>query len=89
MEVSFSNAFKKAFKKRVKGTAAEQEFWIRLELFVLNPFDIKLKTHKLSGTLKNLWSFSIEYDLRVIFYFTKDKPKKAVFVEVGNHEEVY
>jgi hypothetical protein len=24
-----------------------------------------------------------------VFYFTNDKPKKAVFVDVGTHDEVY
>ena len=89
MEVSFSDSFKKVFKKRVNSTEIEPEFWIRLELFINDPFDAKLKTHKLSGKLKNLWSFSIEYDLRVVFYFTKDKPKRAVFVDIGTHDEVY
>jgi mRNA-degrading endonuclease YafQ of YafQ-DinJ toxin-antitoxin module len=89
MEVSFSDSFKKVFKKRVKSTEIEEEFWIRLALFINDPFDSKLKTHKLSGKLKDLWSFSIEYDLRVVFYFTKDKPKKAVFVDIGTHDEVY
>jgi mRNA-degrading endonuclease YafQ of YafQ-DinJ toxin-antitoxin module len=48
-----------------------------------------LKAHKLSGKLKGLWSFSIEQDIRVIFYFTKEKPKKVVFVDIGTHNEVY
>jgi addiction module RelE/StbE family toxin len=89
MEVSFSDSFKKVFKKRVKSTEIEPEFWIRLELFINDPFDAKLKAHKLSGKLKNLWSFSIEYDLRVVFYFTKDKPKRALFIDIGTHDEVY
>jgi addiction module RelE/StbE family toxin len=89
MEVSFSDSFKKAFKKKIISTDIETEFWIRLELFINDPFDAKLKTHKLSGKLKDLWSFSLDYDLRNLFYFTKDKPKKVVFVDVGTHEEVY
>ena len=89
MEVSFSDSFKKVFKKRVKATEIEKEFWVRLELFIDDPFDPRLKTHKLSGKLKDLWSFSIEYDLRVVFYFTKERPKKAVFVDIGTHDEVY
>ena len=89
MEVSFSDSFKKVFRKKVKSTEIEREFWIRLELFINDPFNSKLKTHKLSGKLKGLWSFSIEYDLRVVFYFTNDKPKKAVFVDLGTHNEVY
>jgi addiction module RelE/StbE family toxin len=89
MEVTFSESFKRAFRKRVKSTEIESEFWNRLELFINDPFDSKLKTHKLSGKLKDLWSFSIEYDLRVVFFFTKDKPKKAVLVDLGTHDEVY
>ena len=89
MEVSFSDSFKKVFKKRVKSTEVEAAFWISLELFINDPFDARLKTHKLSGKLKDLWSFSIEYDLRVVFYFKKDKPKKAIFIDVGTHNEVY
>jgi mRNA-degrading endonuclease YafQ of YafQ-DinJ toxin-antitoxin module len=58
-------------------------------LFITDPFNLKLKTHKLSGKLKDLWSFSLDYDLRVVFYFTKDKPKKAVLVDIGTHDEVY
>jgi mRNA-degrading endonuclease YafQ of YafQ-DinJ toxin-antitoxin module len=89
LEVSFSDSFKKSFNKRVKSTHAEQEFWFRLELFIADPFDSKLKTHKLSVQLKGLWSFSIEYDLRVVFYFSKEKPQKAIFVDIGTQDEVY
>ena len=89
MEVAFSNSFKREFKKRIKSTVLEPEFWIRLEIFIADPFDPRLKTHKLSGKLKGLWSFSVEFDTRVIFFFTKDKPKKAVFTDIGTHKEVY
>jgi len=89
MEVAFSDSFKKAFKKRVKMTELESEFWKKFELFIREPFAPQLKTHKLTGKLKDSWSFSVEYDLRVIFYFTDDKPKKAVFVDIGTHKEVY
>jgi mRNA-degrading endonuclease YafQ of YafQ-DinJ toxin-antitoxin module len=89
MEVSFSDSFKKVFNKRIKSTEIEKEFWISLEFFIIDPFDPRLKTHKLSGKLKNMWSFSIGYDLRVVFYFTKEKPKKAILIDIGTHEEVY
>ncbi|QPH39901.1 type II toxin-antitoxin system RelE/ParE family toxin [Pedobacter endophyticus] len=89
MEVAFSEPFKKAFKKRVLNKPVETAFWIKLNYFTEDPFNPKLKTHKLSGKLKGSWSFSIEYDLRVVFYFTSDKPVKAVLVDIGNHDEVY
>ena len=57
MEVAFSDSFKKSFKKRIQSTVSEAEFWLRLELFVNNPYENKLKTHKLSGKLKGLYSF--------------------------------
>ena len=88
MEVSFSSAFKRAFKKRIKGNAdLEARFWQKLEQFTADPFASSLKTHKLSGKLKELWSFSVDYDERILFYFTEDE--KAVFVDIGSHDEVY
>jgi mRNA-degrading endonuclease YafQ of YafQ-DinJ toxin-antitoxin module len=89
MEVSFSDSFKKAYRKRVKATNAEALFWQKLDLFISDPFESKLKTHRLSGKLKDLWSFSLDYNVRVVFYFTKDKPKKAVLIDIGTHDEVY
>ena len=88
MKVSFSSSFRRAFKKRVKGKVElESKFWSKLKIFIENPFDPSLKTHKLSGKLKNLWSFSLEYNERVLFYFTEDE--NAVFIDIGNHDQVY
>lgn len=89
MELALSSSFKRAFKKKVKGRKEiEDLFWAAVDLFIKNPYDPSLKTHKLSGKLKDLWSFSIEYDLRVAFYFV-DNNSKAVFVAIGTHDEVY
>lgn len=88
VEISFSSSFKRAYKKRIKGNLElEARFWQKVEQFALDPFDTSLKTHKLSGKLKEFWSFSLEYDERVLFYFTDDG--KAVFVDIGNHDQVY
>jgi len=88
MEISFSSSFRKSFKKRILGkNHIENTFWEMVLAFIKNPFDHRLKTHKLQGKLKDLWSFSIDYDLRVIFYFTEDD--KSVFVDIGKHDEVY
>lgn len=88
IEIAFSASFKRAFKKRVAGNAnTEARFWERVETFKNNPFDPTLRTHKLSGKLKELWSFSIEYDLRVIFYFVSEQ--RSLFIDIGTHKEVY
>ena len=88
IEIAFSSSFKRAFKKKIAVNAIlETRFWERVELFKNNPFDPKLRTHKLSGRLKDLWGFSIEYDLRVIFSFASQA--QVIFVDVGSHKEVY
>ncbi len=60
-----------------------------LQLFIDDPFHPSLRTHKLSGRLRHLWSYTVDHDTRVIFYFTEDKPKRAVLVDIGSHDEVY
>lgn len=41
----------------------------------------------LNLNLEELWSFTIDYDLRVVFYFLEND--KVVFVDIGKHDEVY
>lgn len=88
IQVAFSSSFKKAFVKRIKDRPEkERKFWKKVDLFMRDPFSKSLRTHKLSGKLRNLWSFSVEFDLRIIFYF--EKSDKCVFIDIGTHEEVY
>jgi mRNA-degrading endonuclease YafQ of YafQ-DinJ toxin-antitoxin module len=88
MEVSFSSAFKRAFKKRIKGNEnLESKFWQKLEIFTSDPYNPSLRTHKLSGKLKDLWSFTVDYNVRTLFYLTEDN--KAILVDFGSHDEVY
>ncbi len=88
IEIAFSPSFKKAFRKKIKGQPdLETKFWQRAEIFIQNPFDERLRTHKLSGKLRELWSFTIEYDMRVVFYFSD--VHKVVFTDMGTHNEVY
>jgi len=53
-------------------------------LFRKNPFHPSLKTHKLRGPLKNLWSFCINRQYRILFEFLGQKT--AIFYDVGTHE---
>ncbi len=88
IEVAFSSSFKRAFKKRIKRNKELEEIFLKkLEKFIENPFAKELRTHKLTGKLEDLWSFSLGYDLRVIFFFAEDN--KVVLIDIGTHEEVY
>ena len=87
-QIFFSPSFKRALKKRVAGRKGlEEKFWRRVEIFTGNPFDPRLRTHKLSGKLQELWSFTVEYDVRVIFYFLPQN--RVMFEDIGTHDEVY
>ncbi|KOR31812.1 plasmid stabilization protein [Achromatium sp. WMS3] len=88
MKVAFSPAFERSFRKRLKhNSKIQNKFWKKLECFIQDPFDPQLKTHKLTGQLKELWSFSIELDIRVVFYFVDEF--SVVLVDIGSHDEVY
>ena len=86
IKVAFSNSFKRSFKKRIKGQK-EELFLQKLELFIKDPYHSQLRTHKLSGKLKGLWSFSIDRNIRVIFYFVD--PNHVILENIGTHDEVY
>lgn len=52
-------------------------------IFRKNPFDQRLKTHKLHGKIKNLWSFSINAKYRVVFEFDNSD---VILLDVGDHK---
>ena len=88
IKISYSPSFKRSYKRKiVAGSERESRFRAKTEAFMTDPFDSALRTHKLSGRLKDYWSFSVEYDLRVIFYF--EDAETAVFIDLGTHKEVY
>ncbi len=88
IEVGFSNSFKRAYKKRIKGNILlENLFKEKLNRFIENPYDKSLRTHKLSGKLSEIWSFSVTYKVRVTFIFVDDN--KVLLESIGSHNEVY
>ena len=54
------------------------------ELFKVDPFDPRLKTHKLHGRLADLWAFSIDYNTRVVFQFLDQNT--SLFHSIGLHD---
>lgn len=81
MKIYYSSKFAKEYKKlpqKIKINAEKRE-----KLFREDPFSVQLKTHKLTGKLKGYWSFSIDYQYRIIFEFAG---KNIVwFHSVGTH----
>lgn len=80
MIVYFHSQFKNSYKNlpiEIKKKAEKKELILKK-----NPFNPQLKTHKLHGKLKKLWSFSIDRNYRIIFEFID---KDIVFLDIGTH----
>lgn len=81
---AFKRKYKKIFTLNIE---LKKSFWEAMSIFSQNPFDPKLRTHKLTGKLKGLWSFSASYNYRVIFSFINDHD--VLLIDIGSHDEVY
>ncbi len=69
---------------------AESEVREALQLLSADAFATQLKTHKLTGELKDVWACSAGYDLRILFEFVDYEGKEAILLlTMGTHEEVY
>jgi addiction module RelE/StbE family toxin len=82
MEIYYLPKFARQYKKlprAIQETAEEKEV-----LFRDNPFDPRLKTHKLSGALSGFWSFSITHSYRIIFEFVDEQTVR--FYQIGTHD---
>lgn len=82
MKIYYSSKFAKEYRilpKLVKIKAEKKE-----AIFRKNPFDTRLKTHRLKGILKDFWAFSIDYHYRIVFEFRSDD--KVWFHSVGTHK---
>ncbi len=88
IEFIWDSQFKRNYKKKIASNPKlNAKFQENTQLFSANPFDPKLKTHKLSGILKDCWAFSLTQDYRVIFKFLENN--RVLLIDIGSHEEVY
>lgn len=74
------------FKKAIKNHPPKERSKIvkKIDLFLTNPLSPRLKTHKLSGKLKDCWSFSLTSKIRVMFRFVGQETVE--FIDIGGHE---
>ena len=82
MKVLYSPKFVSQYKKLPK--QLKLEVVARERIFFANPFDPRLKTHRLTGKLKGLWAYSIDRKHRIIFEFV-DKNTIQLH-SVGTHD---
>lgn len=81
--------FEKSFLKLPKKN--KEKFVARLQVFIEDEYAAVLRTHRLEGTMKAYYAFSVTGDVRVI-YRKEVLDNKTVFVftfvDIGKHSEV-
>ena len=77
-----SSAFIRNARKIVKKQPQlAQNMQTTLETLCNDPFQARLRTHKLKGELKDSYACSAGYDLRIIFKFVEYEQKQAILLE--------
>ncbi len=88
IKISWDQGFKRVYRKKVKkDDELKDRFWEAAEIFEKDPFNSRLRTHKLTGKLEGLWAFSVDFDCRVIFKFISKA--EVLLIDIGGHDEVY
>lgn len=85
-DVSFSPTFQKKYQK-IKATDPELGLLIKKQLqqFKSNPHHPSLRTHKLKGNLKQVFSISVTRKIRILFL----EDHQYYFFDIGTHEQMY
>jgi addiction module RelE/StbE family toxin len=80
----FAKKLKKILKKHPE---LLNLFKDKITLLSIEPFDVILKTHKLTGQLKEYYACSVNYEYRLIFKIID--ANNIFLIDIGSHDEVY
>lgn len=83
MIIIYSPRFARLYKKLPDGVKDDAE--LAEETFRINPRDARLRVHKLNGRLSDYWSFSVNREYRIVFYYGNSK-EDVFFDLIGNHD---
>ncbi len=84
---TFVRAYKRSTQRHPELAADIEQV---LRLLIQDPFDPKLRSHKLKGKLSGTWACSVGHDVRLIFEFVQGSDKEDILlIEIGTHDEVY
>ncbi len=82
MRIKTSSRFEKNYKKLPAGI--KQYAKRKEKVFRKDPFDPRLRTHKLAGKEQEIWSFRINYSYRIKFTFLRNQ--EVLFLDIGTHK---
>jgi len=91
--MSFRVIYTKSYLKRATKFAKRHpdllaQYEKALKLLELNPFHPSLRLHRLSGSLSDLHSISINISYRITLEFLIEDGK-IILVNIGSHDEIY
>ena len=81
LQITYSDRFRKHYK--TLSDQEKQQFQNKLRLFAENPMHPSLRTKRIQGTA-NLFEFSVNMDIRVIWFYEGDS--LVVLIDVGHHD---
>lgn len=85
MKIDFHRKFTKKLKKFPKKT--QEQFYEKLEIFEINPFDQILNNHVVHYPYEGCQSINITGDLRALYETINNDT--VIFVYIGSHSELY
>ncbi len=86
-KITFSPLFNKKLRiLKKKNLRLLKQIQKTLQLFSQNSRHPSLRSHKLKGQLQNVWSVSVNRNIRLLYI---DEVNNYYFFDLGTHKEVY
>ena len=85
MIIQYLPKFKKQYKKLP--VKIQDQFDERLQLFVVDPTNPKLRVHPLKGQYAGYWSLNVSGDIRTLYIIQGEAV--VIFGLIGTHSELY
>ena len=82
MYIAYTPQFLRMFRKLEK--TLQKEAIEKIELFEKDSTHLQLKAHKLKGKLKNRYSFSVNFQTRIVY--TSISRTEVAFLAIGDHD---
>ncbi|MFH1195649.1 MAG: type II toxin-antitoxin system YafQ family toxin [bacterium] len=93
MKLNWSTSYKRSYIKIIiKNPALGSKIISTMSKIEIDPLMPELKTHKLKGVLDGSWACAVDYDIRIIFDFVRNKTSgesEILLLDIGTHEQVY
>jgi addiction module RelE/StbE family toxin len=83
--IKYESQFKKQYKILPK--LYQDQFYEKLELFLIDPTAPQLRIHPLKGKFAGYWSMNINGDIRALYTVRGDEI--IIFALIGSHSQLY